>query len=118
MNFSVQTVYHLGKKRSQYERDRSPRIKGDVQIHTTPNGPMGWPSLCAYLFKSSPHMPDLLPRLYDVQLEGMATLGLMLVGVEVIDGQQYQQAWHCQPLDGTYIIPWTAGPRSTLDVLI
>lgn len=118
MHFKIRQLYHHGKKRSQYDLDRDPRILGDVQIHMEQRTPMGWPSLCAYLFKSSPHQPDALPRLYDVRLEGMATLGLVIVGVEVIDGQQYQQAWHCAPPDSAVVIPWTLCPRGPLDELI
>lgn len=118
MHFKIRQLYQQGKKRSQYDLDRDPRILGDVQIHLEQKSPMGWPSLCAYLFKSSPRQPDALPRLYDVRLEGMATLGMVIVGVEVIDGQQYQQAWHCAPPDGAVVIPWSRGPRSTLNELI
>lgn len=118
MHFSIQTVYTLGKKRSLYERDRSPRIEADVLIHMEQNSPLGWPGLSARLFKSSPQLPDALPPLYDVRLESMVTLGLLLIGVEVVEGRRYPQAWHCRPLDGKVIVPWTAGQRSSLDVLI
>lgn len=118
MHFSIQPIYNQGQKRSQRERDTAPRILGDVQINMDLQSPMGWPSLSAYLFRSSPAQPEELPRLYEVRLQGMATLGLVLHGVEIVDGKHYPQAWHCRPLDDQVVVPWTACPRSSLDVLI
>lgn len=118
MYFEILPIYERGVKRSERDRSATKRITGDVQIHLDQWGPLGRHSLCAHLFKSSPNLPDLLPPLYDVRLDGMATLALVIEGVEFIDGCMYQQAWHCQMPDHKYQVPWTRCSRSALDELI
>ena len=48
-----------------------------------------------------------LPALYDVRIEGMATLAFVIQGVEFVDGRMYQQAWHCKESDEKVQVPWS-----------
>jgi hypothetical protein len=118
MYYEVIPLYQLGKKRPRSELQASQRLKADIQICHMPTSPRGGASLCAHISTAGVFKSDPLPRLYDVRIEGMATLGMVLVGIEEVDGQLYHQAWHCRPLDGQVVIPWTACPRSSLDLLL
>jgi len=37
--------------------------------------------------------PDIIPRLHDTKVDGMAQLGVNINGVEDIDGVLYAQSW-------------------------
>ena len=39
---------------------------------------------------------DIIPRLHDAKLNGMAQLGININGVEEIDGVLYAQSWWCR----------------------
>ncbi|MDU9408264.1 hypothetical protein RTH74_11705 [Pseudomonas sp. zfem001] len=116
MYYDIAQLYHLGKKRPRRDVQSSQRLRADIIVCLDPSGPSGGPCLCACV--GGGHMQDPIPRLYNVQLEGMATLGMVLTGVEVIDGQVFHQAWHCRPLEDKVVIPWTSCPPSSLDLLI
>lgn len=118
MHFDIIPIFERGKRRDWKVLRGLPRIEGDIQIHNDLQSPLGRASLGAFLFKSAPHLPDVLPPLYDVRLEGMATLAFVIEGVEFVDGQMYQQAWHCKVLDHKIQVPWTMCERSTLNELI
>lgn len=118
MFFQILPLYELGVKRSQRDRDAYPRVYRDVQIRVDQLTPLGRPTLTAYLFKAMPHFRDELPRLYEVNLDGMATLAFVIEGVELVNGHFYQQAWHCKEPERKIQAPWTLCPRSTLDELI
>ena len=116
MYYDIAQLYHLGKKRPRRDVQSSQRLRADIIVCLDPSGPSGGPCLSAYV--GGNNMQDPIPRLYNVQLEGMATLGMVLTGVEVIDGQVFHQAWHCRPLEDKVVIPWTSCPPSSLDLLI
>lgn len=116
MYFDIRPLNKLGVPLSQRQLDAIPRLRGDIQIHLDRFTPLGRECLQAKLSLGA-HLAQL-PPLYDVQLTGMATLGFTLAGIEIIDGQQYPQRWHCRPLEGAFVIPWTHCPRSSLDVLL
>lgn len=126
MHYEVLPLYHLGVRRKQKELDRAERISADIHIQHDKWGPLGRESLMAYLFSQS--LPSVrehlaseqenLPKLWDVRLQGMATLAFVIEGVEFIDGRMYQQAWHCKVSDHKIQVPWTLCPRSTLNELI
>lgn len=40
--------------------------------------------------------PDIIPRLHDAKVNGMAQLGININGVEDIDGVLYAQSWWCR----------------------
>jgi len=49
----------------------------------------------AWVFNPTPG-PDIIPRLHDAKVNGMAQLGMNINGVEDIDGVLYAQAWWCR----------------------
>lgn len=116
MYFDILPLNHRGVPLPQRARDAAKRVRGDIQIHWDKFTPMGRDCLYAYLFKSRHLEP--LPPLYDVRLEGMATLAFVLAGTEIIDGVHYPQRWHCRSLEGSFVIPWAHCPRSSLDGLL
>lgn len=118
MHFDIVPIFERGKRRDWKVLRGLPRIAGDIQVRQDQQNPLGRPSLSAYLFKSAPHIPDVLPPLYDVRLEGMATLAFVIEGIEFIEGRMYQQAWHCKFSDDRFTVPWRLCPRSTLNELI
>jgi hypothetical protein len=118
MYFEILQIYERGVKRSERDRQGAKRITGDLHIRLDEWAPLGRASLSAYIFKPMPHIPDVLPPLFEVRLDGMATLALVIEGVEFVDGQMFQQAWHCKTPDHSILVPWTLCPRSTLDELI
>lgn len=125
MHYEILPLYNLGVRRKPKELDRADRISADVHIQKDPWGPLGRESLKAYLFSASlprsvhQHQePRDLPPLWDVRMEGMATLAFVIEGVEFIDGRMYQQAWHCKVSDHKIQVPWTLCQRSTLNELI
>lgn len=118
MHFDILPIFDHGKRRDWKLLRGLPRIAGDIQVRQDQQSPLGRPSLSAYLFKSATHIPDVLPPLWDVRMEGMATLAFVIEGVEFIDGRMYQQAWHCKVSDHKIQVPWTLCSRSTLNELI
>lgn len=118
MRYEIAQLYERGKRRPQKEVKSETRLAADLQINTWPSSPMGRPSLVASIFKTTPTLPDPLPPLYDVRLEGMATLAFVIAGFELVDGVLYRQEWHCRECEHKYIAPWRACPHSSLDELI
>ncbi len=49
----------------------------------------------ALVFNPTPG-PDIIPRLLDAKVSGMAQLGMNINGVEEIDGVIYAQSWWCR----------------------
>ncbi|MDG9927458.1 MULTISPECIES: hypothetical protein [unclassified Pseudomonas] len=123
MHFEVIPIYSQGIRRDWKTLNGLQRIRADIHIRTDKFGPLGRESLCAEIF-SAPRVqhgaeaPPTLPTLYDVRIEGMATLAFVIEGVEFVDGRMYQQAWHCKESDEKVQVPWTLCPRSTLNELI
>jgi hypothetical protein len=91
-------------------------VRGDVQVQPAQWGPLGRWSLSACIRTSLPMADAPLPPLYDVEISGMATLGLVIRGVEHVGQHFYLQAWHCREVAGR--VPWRLCPRSELDALI
>ncbi|MFI7864520.1 hypothetical protein [Ectopseudomonas khazarica] len=116
MYYEIVRLYHLGKKRPLRDVQASARLRADIQVCMSPSGPFGGQCLSAHV--GGNNMEDPIPRLYNAHLSGMATLGMVIAGVEVIDGQMLYQEWHCRPLKEAVIIPWSACPRSSLDLLL
>lgn len=111
-------LYERGVKRPQRVLDAFQRVYGDLHIGVNQWAPLGRPSLSAYLHRSSPYQPDKLPPLFEVYLEGMASLAFVIEGVELVEGCFYQQAWHCKEPEHKIQVPWTLCSRSSLDELI
>lgn len=71
-------------------------IKGDIQIAEMPNDQLGRTTISAWLFSSSPNLPEELPRLLDVRITGMGSTGMNLTGIEQIGDAFYSQSWWCR----------------------
>lgn len=78
------------------ERRRYAAIRGDVRVTTELRNELGRSSNVARLIKGMPLEPDLLPRLLDATLVGMATTGFVLSGIEYVNGCAYAQSWWCR----------------------
>lgn len=70
-------------------------LRADIHIGDHHSGPLGRVSTQAWVFNPSPG-PDIIPRLHDAKLNGMAQLGININGVEEIDGALYAQSWWCR----------------------
>ncbi|WP_263263019.1 hypothetical protein [Pseudomonas sp. RIT-PI-S] len=96
MYFLIAPMFERGVHRDWKDIRRAERVTGDIQIQDCPFNPMKRTSLTARILGSGPLSDDQIPPLYDVQMDGMATLGFVLKGFEIIDGVMYRQAWHCK----------------------
>ncbi|MND58160.1 hypothetical protein D3C80_493060 [compost metagenome] len=86
-------VVWLGHPISSVQEDPAP--EADIHIGDHHSEPLGRVSTQAWVFNSSPGS-DILPRLHDAKLNGMAQLGLNINGIEEIDGALYAQSWWCR----------------------
>lgn len=71
-------------------------LSGDVHITECRDDSLGRSTISAWVFKSGPGK-DVIPRLLDVKITGMAQGGMNLSGVEEVDGAYYAQSWWCRP---------------------
>lgn len=78
------------------ELRRAIPIKADIHISEIEDPTLKRFTTCAWLFKSSENLPDVLPRLLDVRITGMASGGMNLTGVEQIGDAFYWQSWWCR----------------------
>lgn len=88
-----------GRPIEQRELRGAPPIYGDVRIETRKSPELGRPCEMARLVQDNPLETSAIPPLLDVALHGMATNGLVLSGIEVIDGVAYAQSWWCLAAD-------------------
>ncbi|MBA6061532.1 MULTISPECIES: hypothetical protein [Pseudomonas] len=70
-------------------------IRADIHIGDQHSEPLGRVSTQAWVFNPSPG-PDIIPRLHDAKVNGMAQLGININGVEEVDGVLYAQSWWCR----------------------
>lgn len=70
-------------------------IRADVHIHYSHSELLGRPTIEAWVFSPSPG-EDVIPRLYDACVNGMAQGGLNITGMEEVDGALYAQSWWCR----------------------
>ncbi|UQI33110.1 hypothetical protein M3M50_10920 [Pseudomonas bijieensis] len=70
-------------------------VIGDIIISECPDPDFGRSVFSAMVFNSGPG-PDILPRLHDVKITGMAHNGMNLTGVEKIGDAFYSQSWWCR----------------------
>lgn len=70
-------------------------LRADIHIGDHHSEPLGRVSTQAWVFNSSPG-PDIIPRLHDAKVNGMAQLGININGLEDIDGVLYAQSWWCR----------------------
>lgn len=70
-------------------------MRADVHIEYSHSAVLGRPSIQAWVFNPAPS-GDIIPRLHDACVNGMAQLGMNITGVEEIDGALYAQSWWCR----------------------
>ncbi|WP_312151959.1 hypothetical protein [Pseudomonas sp.] len=70
-------------------------LRADIHIGDHHSEPLGRVSTQAWVFNSAPG-PDIIPRLHDAKVNGMAQLGININGLEDIDGVLYAQSWWCR----------------------
>ena len=81
-------------ERKQFEKIQP--LRADVHISECENKALGRTTISAWIFKSSPNLPDELPHLLDVKIVSMAQNGLILSGIEQVGDTFYAQSWLCQ----------------------
>jgi hypothetical protein len=59
-------------------------IRADIHIGDHPSEPLGRVATQAWMFNPTPG-PDVIPRLHDARVNGMAQLGMYFNGIEEID---------------------------------
>ncbi|AIL61190.1 hypothetical protein PSAKL28_19690 [Pseudomonas alkylphenolica] len=70
-------------------------MAGDIQISECHDAGLGRSTISAWIFSSGPGA-DVIPRLLDVKITGMAQVGMNLTGIEEVDGAYYAQSWWCR----------------------
>ena len=70
-------------------------LRADVHIEYRNSSVLGRPSIEAWVFNPTPG-PDVIPRLQDACVNGMAQGGMNITGVEEVDGVLYAQSWWCR----------------------
>ncbi len=70
-------------------------LRGDIHIGDHHCEALGRVATEAWVFTHSPGQ-DIIPRLLDAKVNGMAQLGMNINGVEDIDGVLYAQSWWCR----------------------
>ncbi|HEN8713483.1 TPA: hypothetical protein U8203_003888 [Pseudomonas putida] len=70
-------------------------LRADIHIGDHHSEVLGRVATQAWVFNPTPG-PDIIPRLLDAKVNGMAQLGMNINGVEEIDGVIYAQSWWCR----------------------
>lgn len=99
MFFNVRQMRAHGRPLEQRALRLAPPIYGDVRIETHKSDALGRSCEMARLVQENPLVSSVVPPLLDVTLHGMSTNGLVLTGIEVIDGVAYAQSWWCLAAD-------------------
>lgn len=95
MHFDIRRMCRYGKSLGRAGFDKASAIRGDVWVRIASTSPLNRPTLIAEILKTRPG-ESILPALHDVQIQGMATNGLVITGIEFIDGVAYSQPRHCR----------------------
>ncbi|GFM73008.1 hypothetical protein PSCICL_40000 [Pseudomonas cichorii] len=91
---------HPGGIEELISRNKSCRqarvVKGDVRVTCVQDVRMGRATNLAEVTTGTGMQSPPLPPLHDARLSGMATLGFVFSGFEVIDDCAYAQPWWCR----------------------
>ncbi|MCX5507683.1 hypothetical protein [Pseudomonas sp. BJa3] len=96
MHMLITLMRCRGIELTKAERRAYRAVKGDVFVQCVQDAKMGRATNLAEVRPDLPMQPVPLPPLHDAKLSGMATLGFVLSGFEVIDGCAYAQSWWCR----------------------
>jgi len=116
MQYEVLPLFERGKRKPKKAFSSAPRISACVQMNKSLQTPLGRESRVARAY-TGPGVSEL-PELYEAHVDGIAVLAFTIEGVEFIDGQMYQQAWHCRLPEHKIQVPWNLCPRGPLDELL
>lgn len=72
-------------------------LRVDIHIGIQHSEPLGRVCTQAWVFNPAPS-GDIIPRLYDAHINGMAQLGMNITGLEEVDGVLYAQSWWCRTI--------------------
>ena len=95
MHFLLVRRRHLGVAIPSKELSKIQPIKADVHIHESHSQAIGRCCVEAWVH-SAVAGRDVIPRLLDAKVNGMAQLGLNISGIEEVDGAFYAQSWWCR----------------------
>ncbi|WP_110970888.1 hypothetical protein [Pseudomonas huaxiensis] len=95
MHFLLVRRRHLGVAIPSKELSKIQPIKADVHIHGGLSQVMGRCCVEAWVHTEVAGR-DVIPRLLDAKVTGMAQLGLNISGIEEVDGAFYAQSWWCR----------------------
>ncbi|MCT8166449.1 hypothetical protein ACQKO7_21085 [Pseudomonas putida] len=70
-------------------------LRADVHIGDHHSQALGRIATQAWVHNPAPG-PDIIPRLLDARVTGMAQCGMNITGMEEIDGVLYAQSWWCR----------------------
>ncbi|TFF38150.1 hypothetical protein [Pseudomonas sp. RIT623] len=70
-------------------------LRADVHIEYGHSRVFGRPCIEAWVFNPTPG-GDIIPRLHDACVNGMAQLGMNITGFEEVDGVLCSQSWWCR----------------------
>ena len=70
-------------------------LRADIHIGDHHSELLGRVATQAWVFNRTPG-PDIIPRLHDAKVNGMAQLGININGIEEVDGVLYAQSWWCR----------------------
>lgn len=96
MIFYIKRMRHLGKPiEPKRLRDTQP-VRVDIGINHE-SSTMGRSAIVAKIRGDWPLAEPAFPDLIDAQLHSMAPNGMVLSGIEIVDGVAYAQSWLCRP---------------------
>lgn len=96
MHMLITPMRQRGIDLTPQERRKAKAVRGDVRVACVQDERMGRATNLAEVL-AGPGMQDRpLPPLHDARLSGMASLGFVLSGFEVIDECAYAQSWWCR----------------------
>jgi len=70
-------------------------VRGDIHFTELEDKQFGRTTISAWVFNPSSG-PDILPRLLDARVTGMAQQGMNISGIEQIGDVFYAQSWWCR----------------------
>lgn len=70
-------------------------LRADVHTEYSQSKVLGRPSIEAWVFNPTPS-GDIIPRLHDACVNGMAQQGMNITGFEEVEGVLYSQSWWCR----------------------
>lgn len=95
MHFLLVRRRHLGVAIPAEQLKKTQPLRADVHIEYNKVSVLGRPCIEAWVFNPAPS-GDIIPRLHDACVSGMAQNGLNITGFEEVGGALYAQSWWCR----------------------